>query len=71
MARRGVSDRNNLRSNPAAPVGGAWRVELSSGLQHNKDWPLLKELWTAVVAKRGTNYNKTKTAQKSVPEKGS
>jgi hypothetical protein len=43
--------------------------ELTSGLQQTRDWPLLKELWTAVVAKRRTNYNKTKKAQKSLPEK--
>lgn len=44
-------------------------LELSSGLQQEKSWPLLKELWAAVVAKRRTNYNKTKKAQKSFPEK--
>jgi hypothetical protein len=44
-------------------------LELSSGLQKEKDWPLLKELWAAVVAKRRTNYNKTRKAQKSLPEK--
>ena len=44
-------------------------LELTSGLQHTRDWPLLKELWAAVVAKRRTNYNKTKKAQKSFPEK--
>ena len=44
-------------------------LELSSGLQRKQDWPLLKELWAAVVAKRRTNYNKTKKAQKSVPER--
>jgi hypothetical protein len=43
--------------------------ELTSGLQRTRDWPLLKELWAAVVAKRRTNYNKTKKAQKSLPEK--
>jgi hypothetical protein len=43
-------------------------LELSSGLQQQHDWPLLKELWAAVVAKRRTNYNKTKKAQKSFPE---
>ena len=43
--------------------------ELTSGLQQAGDWPLLKELWEAVVAKRRTNYNKTKKAQKSLPEK--
>ena len=44
-------------------------LELSSGLQRRQDWPLLKDLWAAVVAKRRTNYNKTKHAQKSYPEK--
>ena len=44
-------------------------LELSSRLQQKQDWPLLKELWAAVVAKRRTNYNKTKKAQKSFPEK--
>ena len=47
----------------------AYLLELSSGLQQKQDWPLLKELWAAVVAKRRTNYNKTKKAQKAVPEK--
>ena len=44
-------------------------LELSSRLQQEHDWPLLKELWAAVVAKRRTNYNKTRKAQKSFPEK--
>ena len=44
-------------------------LELTSILQLTRDWPLLKELWAAVVAKRRTNYNKTKKAQKAVPEK--
>lgn len=44
-------------------------LELSSRLQEEKDWPLLKELWMAVVAKRRTNYNKTRKAQKAVPDK--
>jgi hypothetical protein len=43
-------------------------VELTSSLQRAGDWPLLKELWTGVVAKRRTNYNKTRKARKSVPE---
>jgi len=37
--------------------------ELTSGLQHTGDWPLLKELWAGVVAKRRTNYNKTTKAR--------
>jgi len=48
---------------------GDYLLELTSSLQRRKDWPLLKELWAAVVAKRRTNYNKTKKAQKSLPEK--
>ena len=44
-------------------------LTLTSSLQQARDWPLLKELWAAVVAKRRTNYNKTKKAQKAVPEK--
>ena len=44
-------------------------MELTSGLLQTRDWPLLKELWAAVIAKRRTNYNKTKKAQKSLPEK--
>lgn len=42
--------------------------ELTLRLQQARDWPLLKELWAAVVAKRRTNYNKTRKAQKAVPE---
>ena len=44
-------------------------LELTGDLQKRKDWPLLKELWAAVVAKRRSNYNKTKKAQKAVPDK--
>jgi hypothetical protein len=44
-------------------------LELTSRLQEKRDWPLLKTLWAAVVAKRRTNYNKTRKAQKSVPDK--
>jgi hypothetical protein len=47
---------------------GDYLLELTSGLQRAGDWPLLKELWEAVVAKRRTNYNKTRTAQKAIPE---
>ena len=43
-------------------------LELTAGLQRTNNWPLLKELWAAVVAKRRTNYNKTKTAQRAVPD---
>ena len=44
-------------------------LELTARLQQARDWPLLRELWAAVVAKRRTNYNKTRTARKSVPKK--
>jgi len=44
-------------------------LELTSRLQEKEDWPLLKALWMAVVAKRRTNYNKTRKARKSVPDK--
>ena len=44
-------------------------LELTECLQKAGDWPLLKELWAAVIAKRRTNYNKTKKAQRALPEK--
>ena len=44
-------------------------VTLTSSLRQTRDWPLLKELWAAVVAKRRTNYNKTRKAQRALPEK--
>src|SRR5687768_1489406 len=44
-------------------------LELSARLQAAGDWPLLQELWAAVVAKRRTNYNKTKKARKKAPDK--
>ena len=44
-------------------------LELTAQLQKRKDWPLVKELWGAVVAKRKTNYNKTRTAHRSLPDK--
>ena len=44
-------------------------LELTSRLQQARDWPLLEKLWAAVVAKRRTNYNKTRKAQKAFPEK--
>ena len=46
---------------------GEHLLELTSRLQEKRDWPLLKELWVAVVAKRRTNYDKTRKAQKSLP----
>jgi hypothetical protein len=44
-------------------------LELTSRLHEKGDWPLLKELWVAVVAKRRTNYNKTSKAQRSLPDR--
>lgn len=44
-------------------------MDLSARLKDAGHWSLLKELWGAVIAKRRTNYNKTKKAQKAVPEK--
>ena len=44
-------------------------LELTERLQHARNWALLKELWAAVIAKRRTNYNKTKKAQRAVPER--
>jgi hypothetical protein len=43
--------------------------ELSARLQSTGHWSLLKDLWGAVIAKRRTNYNKTRTAQRTVPDK--
>jgi hypothetical protein len=48
---------------------GDYLLDLTAVLQQKRDWPLLKELWAAVVAKRRTNYNKTRSARKSVPDK--
>jgi hypothetical protein len=44
-------------------------VDLSVRLKDAGHWSLLKELWGAVIAKRRTNYNKTKKARRAVPEK--
>ena len=44
-------------------------LELTRCLQEARNWPLLRDLWAAVIAKRRTNYNKTKKAQRAVPEK--
>jgi len=43
-------------------------LELTASLQKTENWGLLKELWAAVVAKRRTNYNKTRKAQRAAPE---
>jgi len=44
-------------------------LDLTAQLQKAGNWPLLKELWAGVVAKRRTNYNKTRKAQKAAPDK--
>ena len=44
-------------------------LELTQCLQEAKDWPLLRELWAAVIAKRRTNYNKTKKAHRALPDR--
>ena len=44
-------------------------LELTECLQKARHWPLLKELWAGVIAKRRTNYNKIKKAQRAVPDK--
>jgi hypothetical protein len=44
-------------------------LELTECLQEARNWPLLKELWAAVIAKRRTNYNKTKKAQRAQPDR--
>lgn len=44
-------------------------LEVTDRLRDTRNWPLLKELWAAVIAKRRTNYNKTKKAQRAVPDK--
>jgi len=44
-------------------------LELTDRLRRDGDWPLLRELWAAVIAKRRTNYNKTRKAQRAVPDK--
>jgi hypothetical protein len=44
-------------------------LELTKCLQEARNWPLLKELWAAVIAKRRTNYNKTKKAQRALPDR--
>lgn len=43
--------------------------ELSIRLRKARDWVLLKALWAGVIAKRRTNYNKTKRARSAVPDK--
>src|SRR5262245_42233021 len=48
---------------------GAYLEELTARLQTAGRWPLVKDLWGAVVAKRRTNYNKTRKARNTVPDK--
>lgn len=42
--------------------------ELTARLRGKGHWILLRDLWAGVVAKRRTNYNKTKKARKAVPD---
>jgi len=44
-------------------------LDLTTCMQSNRDWILIKELWGAVIAKRKTNYNKSKKARKAFPDK--
>jgi hypothetical protein len=44
-------------------------LELTKRLREMRNWPLLKELWAGVIAKRRTNYNKTKKAQRARPDR--
>ncbi len=48
---------------------GDYLLDLTALLRQSGDWPLLMSLWAGVIAKRRTNYNKTKKARKGVPEK--
>ena len=44
-------------------------TELTADLQKARNWSLLRELWGAVIAKRRTNYNKTKKARRGAPDR--
>ncbi len=44
-------------------------LDLTKYLNSAGNWLLIKELWSAVIAKRKTNYNKTKKARKAFPDK--
>jgi hypothetical protein len=44
-------------------------LELTARLQEARNWPLLKELWEGVIARRRTNYHKTKKAQRARPDR--
>src|SRR5262249_26104488 len=48
---------------------GDFLLELTARLSEAKDWPLLLNLWSAVLGKRRTNYNKTKEGRKAGPNK--
>jgi hypothetical protein len=43
-------------------------LELTDCLRRAGNWVLLRELWAAVIAKRRTNYNKTRKAQRALPD---
>ncbi len=42
---------------------------LTAALEHAKDWKNLKVIWSAVIAKRKTNYNKTLKVHRAVPDR--
>jgi len=44
-------------------------LTISAALLKAKNWPLLKELWAAVIAKRKKNYNDHLKYRKLIPEK--
>jgi hypothetical protein len=43
-------------------------LTLTARLQETKNWPCLKELWIAVIAKRKTNYNLTRKYRNALPK---
>src|SRR5688500_685066 len=47
--------------------GSLW--ELTARRREAGNWPLLKELWAGVIAKRRTNYNRTTTAHRALPDR--
>jgi hypothetical protein len=44
-------------------------LELTARLRKLGDWPLLQRLWNGVIAKRRTNYNRTREARRAAPDK--
>lgn len=44
-------------------------LTLTAQLERVNNWPALKELWSAVVAKRRTHYNLTRKYHRTVPDK--